>query len=455
MSYLTLCEKALKFAEKFETEETEALIVVKHATSVRIERGEIKTCSDVVDGGFGVRVVTNQKIGLALTNMLTERDVERTVRQAVKISRASPKDKNWKRLPEKEKYKTVKETYDKKIARLTSDKIVDLCQTMIKTACEVDKRVLPASGGVQATTFEVVCLNNHGVNVQDEGTSLVCSLRAMARSKTKVSPACSEFKASRMYEPDPEWVARRAAKFAIDAINIGKAETGRFPVLLDPFALQSILTYTFFQAIKGDIVARGRSVFKDKVDKKVSEENVTIYDNGILPGGLYSGKMDLEGVPRQKTPIIKEGILSNFLYNSYWANIEGKKSTGNAGRGGSGSEGLAPNSGMLTIDPTNIQLEAGTHSEKDLLEEVKNGYYVQNVQGAIQSNPDTGDFSVALVPAWKIENGEITKAVKGTMIAGNAYEMLKKVSALGKESHQVGTLIAPKVVISKLNVIAS
>jgi len=452
MSYMELCEKALESAEKLGAKEIEAVVVVRRAIGVEIERAEIKTCNDVMDGGLGVRTITTKKIGFAFTNILTEKEAEKTAKRAVKASKASPKDKNWKQLPERQRYPTVKGLYDKRITKFSSDEAVVLCQTMISTACAVDKRVLPAFGGAEVTIFESICLNNHGVKAEDKGTSLVCALGTMARSKTQVSPMCVEFKASRRYEPNPEWVAKEAARFAIDAINVGKAEAGKFPILLDPFALQSILTYTLVQSVRGDNVARGRSAFKNKIGKKVAGENITIYDNGILPGGLRSGRMDMEGVSRQKTPIIEEGILRGFLYDNYWAKLEGKESTGNAGRGG-GALSLPPYGTIPTISPTNIQFTAGTFTEKELLEEVKNGYYVRSVQGAHQSNPDTGEFSVALAPAWRIQKGKITHAVKGVMIAGNAYDMLKKISALGKETRQVETFIAPKAVISELSVI--
>ena len=452
MSYMELCRKVLRSAEKLGAKEVEALIVARHAIGVEIERAEIKTCSDVMDSGLGVRTITNKKLGFAFTNILTEKEAAKTAKRAVEASKASPKDKKWKRLPEKRKYPTVRDTYDNKMTKFTSDEAVVLCQTMIDTAHDVDKRVLPAFGGTQVTIFERVCLNSHEVKASDKGTSLVCVLETMARSKTAVSPSCFEFKASRRYEPDPKWVAKEAAKFAIDALNVGKAEAGKFPILLDPFALQSILTFTLVPSVRGDIVARGRSIFKNKIGKKVAGENITIYDDGTLPGGLRSGKMDMEGVPRQKTPIIEEGILRSFLYNNYWARLEGKESTGNAGRGGGGLS-LPPYGTIPTISPTNIQLTAGSFKEEELLEEVKNGYYVRSVQGAHQSNPETGEFSVALAPAWRIQKGKTTHAVKGVMIAGNAYDMLKKISALGKETRQVGTFIAPKVVISELNVI--
>ncbi|NIW10653.1 MAG: hypothetical protein GWN33_08845, partial [Gammaproteobacteria bacterium] len=207
MSYTELCEKALKSAEKLGAKEAEALIVARRAIGVEIERAEIKTSSDVEDVGLGVRAVTNQKIGFAFTNILTDKEAEKTAKRAVEASKASPKDRNWQQLPEKHTYPTVRDTYDERITQFTSNEAVDLCQTMINTACEVDKRVLPAFGGAQVTISEGLCLNSHGVKAEDKGTSLVCSLGTIARSKTAVSPECFEFKASRRYAPDPKWVA--------------------------------------------------------------------------------------------------------------------------------------------------------------------------------------------------------------------------------------------------------
>ena len=347
----------------------------------------------------------------------------------------------------------MKDTYDKRILEVTSDKAVEFCQRMIAVSAEVDKRVLAAFGGTEVSSQQAACVNNNDLEVQDKGTALVCYLGTMARSETQVSPVCSNFQATRTYRPEPEWVAKEAARLAADALNVGKADAGKFPVLLDPIALQLILTYTFIESIKGDVVHRGRSMLKDKTGKKVVSSKISIYDDGTLAGGLYSGKTDLEGVPRQRTPIIEDGVLHKFIYDNYWARLGKKESTGNAGRGG-GSLNLPAYCTVPSISPTNIVLKTGTASEQELLKEVRNGYYVRSVQGAHQSNPETGDFSVALAPAWKIEKGEIKHAVKGTMIAGNAYQMLQKISLIGKDARQVGHFVSPKVVASNLNIIS-
>jgi PmbA protein len=452
MNFIELCREAINAAVRAGAKEAEALVIHRHTVGAEIERAEIKTCTDVMDSGIGIRTVKNKKLGFAYTNILTNEEVKKTAKKAVKASNASRMDENWRQLPQRKDYPLVRDTYDKRVTQVTSDETVLLCQRMMAVAHEVDKRVLPAFGGVEVLVQEVVCLNTNGVEVKDKGTSLVYALGTMARSETQVSPVCYEFKASRRYEPDPEWVGREAGRLAIESINVGKAEAGKFSVLLDPFALESMLTYTLVQSVRGDIVSRGRSIFRDKIGKKVASENISIYDDGTLAGGLRSGKTDMEGVPRQKTPIIEDGILDGFLYNNYWAKLESKESTGNASRGGGGLR-LPPYGTTPTIQPTNIILEARKATEDELIREVRNGYYVRFVQGAHQSNPETGEFSVALAPAWRIENGEITHAVKGVMIAGNAYDMIKKISLLGKETRQIQTLIAPKVVVSELKVV--
>jgi PmbA protein len=453
VSHIELCKMAVAAAQKAGAREAEALVFGDRTVNVDIERGEIKTNSDLADVGIAVRAIIDGKIGFAYTNVLSREEVEQTAKQAAAASLASRQDKNWRQLAESGKYPVVQETFDERILEVASDKVVELCLELIASGAEVDKRVLAAFGGAQVASQSLACVNSNGVEVEDRGTFISCGLAAMARSETQVSPMCFDFKVSRTYEIDPSWVGKEAARLAVQSLNVGKAEAGKFPVLLDPFALQEILTYTLVQSARGDTVFRGRSKLKGKVGTRIAGEDVSLYDDGTLAGGLYSGKTDFEGVPRQKTPIIEKGTLRGFIYDNYWARLAEEKSTGNAGRGG-GALNLPAYCMVPSITPTNIRLVEGSASEDELVREVKDGYYVRSVQGAHQSNPDTGDFSVAITPAWRIVNGEIQHAVKGVMIAGNIYDLLNKIGLIGKEARQVGNFIAPKVVVTELNVIS-
>jgi len=451
--HLDLCKKAVEEAVGLGASEAEALVYGGRTIGSEVERGQIKSCNDITDVGIAVRVILNGSIGFAFTNVLTEESAKEMAMRALKAAKSSPRDENWKSLPSPKAYPSVPETYDKRIEELTSDTAVELSQRAIEAAFGVGPNVLPAFGGTQIQVLELACANSHGVEVYDRGTAIATYMAAMARTETQVSPICYEFIAKRKYEIDPEWIGREAGSLAVKSTQVGPAEAGTFKVLLDPFALQDILTYTFVEAIKGDNVYRGKSAYKNKLGQKVASEMLSIYDDGILPGGLYSAKADLEGVPCQRTPIIEKGVLSSFIYDNYWAKLVGKESTGNAGRGGGGLN-LPPYGTVPSIKPRNIVIQPGNASEEKLISEVGDGYYVRDVQGAHQSNPETGEFSVALAPAFRIKDGRITHAVKGVMLAGNAYEMLKKIILMGKEARQVGNFVAPKVVVEGMTIIA-
>lgn len=451
--HLDLCKKVVDEAIRLGASEAEALVYGGRTIGSEVERGQIKSCNDITDVGIAVRAILNGRIGFAFTNILTEESAKEIAKRAFKAAKSSPKDENWKSLPFPKAYPSVPETYDKGIEELTSDTAVELSQRAIEATFEVGPNVLPAFGGTQIQVLELACANSHGVEVYDRGTAIATYMAAMARTETQVSPICYEFTAKRKYEIDPEWIGKEAGNLAVKSTQVGPAESGTFKVLLDPFALQDILMYTFVEAIKGDNVYRGKSAYKNKLGEEVASEVLSIYDDGTLPGGLYSSKADLEGVPCQRTPIIEKGVLSSFIYDNYWARLVERESTGNAGRGGGGLN-LPPYGTIPSIKPRNIVIQPGDASEEELISEVGDGYYVRDVQGAHQSNPETGEFSVALAPAFRIKNGRITHAVKGVMMAGNAYKMLQKITLIGKQARQVGNFVAPKVVVEEMTIIA-
>ncbi|MEM4700707.1 MAG: metallopeptidase TldD-related protein, partial [Candidatus Bathyarchaeia archaeon] len=211
------------------------------------------------------------------------------------------------------------------------------------------------------------------------------------------------------------------------------------------FALQQLLYYTLMEAVKADCVQRNQSALQGKLGEKVASEIVTIHDNGLLDGGLRTWKFDGEGVPQQKTTIIERGILQGYIYDNYTAKKEGKESTGNAFRAGYLS--------TPRIEATNFHFVSGKKSPEELIGEVSEGLLVYSVQGAHSSNPASGEFSVVATPAWKIEKGKIAHAVKGAMLAGNIFEVLKNVLALANNERKIGQLVAPWILVENVKVI--
>jgi PmbA protein len=198
-------------------------------------------------------------------------------------------------------------------------------------------------------------------------------------------------------------------------------------------------------AVKADYVQRNQSAFKGKIGKKVASSLVTVYDDGLFDRGIRTWRFDGEGVPQQKTTIIKNGILKNFIYDSYTANKEGKESTGNASRAGYTS--------TPKVKATNFHITPGSKPPEELIAELEDGLLVYFLQGAHSSNPASGEFSVVATPAWKIQNGEVTYATKGAMLAGNIFQILTSISELANNQRKIGQLVAPWVLVNNVKMV--
>ncbi len=443
---ISLAENAVKAALTLGAAEAEAYVYEGQTSNIGIELGQISKTNRIIDRGLGIRVVANKAIGFAYTNIVTDAEaIEKAVASALSAARASKPDPDWNGLPQKKPYGATAKTFDKKIVALNSEDLVQIAATMLDATGQVDKRVFPIEGGVGRGYISDAIANSNGITGFDKGTIIECSVATLAKENNTVTPVCFEFNAARNYDIDPAWVGKQAAKMAVSALKTKPVETKSGKVILTQFALQELLAYTLINAIRADSVQRGQSPYKGKIGEKVASEHLTIYDDGLLVGGLRTGIFDAEGVPHQKTSVIEKGVLRNFLYDNYSAKKDGKESTGNASRAGYLS--------TPGIDTTNFHIMPGNKTQEEMLSEVDDGLIVYYLQGAHSSNPVSGEFSVVATPAWKIKDGEITHCSRGVMLAGNIFELVKNISVVGSNERQMGQLISPWLQVENVRVI--
>lgn len=443
---LSLAENAVKMAMQKGASEAEAYVYEGQATNVGIELGQISKTNRIIDRGLGIRVAANKAVGFAYTNVIDDQNaIENAIKGAMSAAKSSKPDPDWKGLTQNKPYPSPKQTFDEKVIALSSDELVNVAATMLDAANQVDKRVAPIEGGIGNAYISNAISNSNGVAGFDKGTIVECSIATLAKEGNTVTPVCFEFNASRNYNVDPQWVGKEAAKMALSALKTKSVETKSTTLILTQFALQDLLAYTLVNAVRADNVQRSQSPFKGKIGEKVASDKLSIYDDGLFPGGLRTWAFDGEGAPHQKTPIIEKGILKNFLYDNYSARKDGKESTGNASRAGYLS--------TPSIDTTNFHIMPGNKTSDEMLHEIKDGLLVYYLQGAHSSNPVSGEFSVVATPAWKIENGEIVHCSRGVMLAGNIFEVLKNVSLIGNNERQMGQLISPWIQVENVRVI--
>lgn len=214
------------------------------------------------------------------------------------------------------------------------------------------------------------------------------------------------------------------ARRAINQANAQPAPVGEACVVLASSAGGTLIHEAVGHGLEADLACDGQSVFSDMTGKRVAKDFVTITDGATLPGALGSYDFDDEGTPAQKTTLIEKGVVKNFLYDRLSAMRYGGNSTGNGRRE---SYEYRP-----VVRMTNTVLEPGTASPKDPLAGVGKGVFVSKMGGG-QVNTVNGDFVFEAPETYLIENGEITRPVRGASLIGNALDILEKIDCVAND----------------------
>jgi PmbA protein len=238
----------------------------------------------------------------------------------------------------------------------------------------------------------------------------------------------------------PEQVGRVAAERTLRRLGARKAKTAQVPVIFDPMVATSILEH-IFEGVNGDSVYRGASFLAGKLGQKVAGDNVTVIDDGTMPGGFGTSPFDGEGVPTRRTVVIEKGVLTSYLLNTYTAKKLKLATTGNASRGLAGTPGIGPG---------NYFLQAGPRTPRQMIADVKEGLYVTEFLGH-GANLVTGDYSRGASGMW-ISGGEFAYPVEEITVAGNLKEMFFNISEVASDLEFRGSVAAPTLRIDGLTV---
>jgi TldD protein len=218
----------------------------------------------------------------------------------------------------------------------------------------------------------------------------------------------------------PEQLAREAVRQALVALEAA----GSMTVVLGPGWPGVLLHEAVGHGLEGDFNRKGTSAFSGRMGQKVASELCTIVDDGTLAGRRGSLTLDDEGTPTQCTTLIENGILRGYLQDKLNARLMGMRPTGNGRRE---SYAQLPMPRM-----TNTYMLAGPHDPEEILRSVPRGLYAVNFGGG-QVDITSGNFVFSASEAYLIEDGRITRPVKGATLIGNGPEALNRVSMVGND----------------------
>jgi PmbA protein len=413
------------------------------STVVRL--GEVETLKESGARSMGLRVFIGQRAASTYTSDFTPQGIEQMVSGALELARVTSEDP-FASLPHPEELGAIKQDLDlyyNDVYSLPSAERIDYARRAENAALEVDARLKNSDGGsFDAATGRKVLANSLGF-VGDYQRSY-CSVAAVpiAQDENGAMQRDYWYSAARSLKKldSPESVGREAARRTLRRLGARKVSTTKVPVVFDPMVSRSIVEH-FFEGANGDAVYRGATFFAGKLGEKIAGDNVTIVDDGTMVGGFGTSPFDGEGVPTRRTVVVEKGVLKSYLLNTYTAKKLGLKTTGNASRGLAGNPGIGAG---------NFYLEPGSKSAREIIADVKNGFYVTEFLG-FGVNLVTGDFSRGASGLW-IENGELTFPVEEITVAGNLKEMFKNITEIGSDLEWRSSVAAPTFRIDGLTI---
>ncbi len=234
------------------------------------------------------------------------------------------------------------------------------------------------------------------------------------------------------------------------ALRIVQPPEGALPVVFTPAGLSAVLL-PITQALSGKAVLQGISPLATRVGEQVFDARLSLTDDALSPGRPASRPLDDECVPSRTTCLVERGVVRRFIYDLETAARARAASTGNGQRSIFGK----PVPGY-----TNLVLGAGDqgsgkatpHLGGELVRDVADGLLVDELIGVGQGNVIGGTFSHPVALAYRVERGEITGRVKDAAVAGNAYELWKRVAGCGNDARWTGSRFAPSILLEGVGV---
>lgn len=423
--------RAKKVAEQAEVYQASTTV-----TPVRFESNRLKQIQNKESTITALRVIKGGRVGFAqatgpiepltLVEMATE-----ACQFGTPVKFTFPSVKTYPNI----------DTFDPQIDKVTIEDMVQLGEQLITVIrqhtpdilCELSVTrgvtsvsIINSEGGDISYTKSFFNLSIEGMLVKNEDILFVGDSDSLCHAISDFKPLAEEI--TRQLE-----LARRNVKIS----------AGLLPVIFTPHGVASTLIAPLVAAFNGKRVYDGASPLKDKQGQQIFDKRFSLWDDATIPYRVASYPCDDEAMPGQRTPLVTNGTVMQFLYDLQTAALANTRSTGNGIRHG----------GLPAPSPSSLIIEKGDSSFEDMIKDIREGLIVEFVIGAEQGNILNGDFSGNVLLGYKVERGEIVGRVKDCMISGNVYQVLKQIEAVGQDTRWVeGFISTPSLYCPRLSV---
>ena len=385
--------------------------------SILLEDGKVSKAATSNVYGCGVRILKGDKCVYGYTNDLSYKNLLKLA-NTLKDSFQGEQEKEVTSL------KTVRSKGINR-PRLPYDQVpmeeqIALLKEAYQEAKGYDPRIAKVDARYNFNTQNITIYNSDGKIIKDQRTRGRCYIIAIAFKPGAMQTGGHGPGAQKGFEffkedIDLKQIAREAAQTAITMLDADECPSGEMPVIIDNGFGGVIFHEACGHGLEANSVSKNLSVFSGKKGQKVASDIVNAFDDGTIDGGWGSGNFDDEGNKTQRTQLIKNGVLINYLVDNFNGRVMGEKGNGACRRE---SYKYQPTSRM-----SNTFIGNGTSTKEEIIANTKFGLYAKSLGGG-SVNPATGDFNFAVNEGYLVEDGKITKPVKGATLIGNGASIL-------------------------------
>ena len=403
----------------------EIFIESRYATTIRYDNGKVEVASYVKDSGFGIRVIDGELTYYASSAGV---NLERMRELASSIAEAVGKERVVSAKELKQVVTPNNTPYEIAFSEVPVERKMEIVRKAAKIAKEYDDRIVQVKVYYSDMERNVWIYNSEGRFVTDVRNYPTIYVEAVAKEGEEVFMGRDGWGANQGFEffTDEviEKVAKTAADIAIHQLEAEDAPAGEMTVVISSEAGGTMIHEACGHGLEADLVLKGGSIYAGKIGQKVASDVVTVIDDGTLKNYRGSMNFDDEGNETERTVLIENGVLKGYMHSMITARKMGVKPTGN-GRRESYEHVPIPRMRNTFIAP-------GKDDPEKIISSVEKGILVVKMGGG-QVDIVSGDFTFGVPKAFLIENGKVTKKLRGASLVGNGGEVLKNIEMVGND----------------------
>jgi TldD protein len=396
-------------------------------TSIGIDEGIVKSATEGVSLGVGVRVIAGERTGYAYSDDLSPEKIRKAARVAAHIAKgpATIVKTGFDESRNHNLYPMLSAPHETGLAER-----VELVKRADLAARAYDSRVFQVQATYADSLRNVLVATSEGRLSFDRQPMARMSVSALARQGDGAPQHGHSGGGGRVTldffekEKTPEHFAREAARQAIVQLDAIDAPAGETTVVLGPGWPGILLHEAVGHGLEADFNRKGVSAFSGRIGQQVASHLCTVIDDGTIGSRRGSLNVDDEGMPTQKNVLIENGVLRGYLQDKLSSRLTKNTSTGSGRRE---SYQHIPMPRM-----TNTYMLAGQSDPAEIIKSVQKGLYCATFSGG-QVDITSGNFVFAATESYLIENGKLTRPVRGASLIGNGPEALKYVSMVGND----------------------